>query len=1330
MHPSPQARLQGHLLQNPHRKAQGFPDLYVLDGTIHPKLPQEKASFVRRILIWQQDISAQGVKAFHDLEMQQVIPNVEMEELNGLGLEELKPGDFLFSRDIHGSGHLEDDVLIAFVTDQDFLSQDTQSLLAKARTNMLGPYHDMQPGPPYIDDEKELVGGTAIERDPVFLAPTGIHAPNAQVKEAAVKFGGVPISREGHFAILKELVQAIATSTVEITHYGDPAYIRQAELASSLMNTPRIGHNDNVAIRSSILQCLTNVNVALKLADVMSSTFGGPHFDMRDTLGQLTVMMALSHFSELYKKRHNPGRFHILGLGLYIRLHEFVGASFSGFFRHGGTGPTAPPGMKPDPSDIRATIISYPNAKMSDGAASLAFASLPQKGIFTIAPEMRCFQNSLPPRSSGSHATFVEHGHLIMSRQSQLDFYTRSLLQMMTYFTAQFPDDLEVAMNPQKILEAFSMKAENGNLIRPSAWPHMPGHCLDNNGTRVSQDAARSQAMAEVLDHRIDILQSRGLRLTKLQAPESSLASKELARKLTQRYVDSSVIPLPAATEKVQSKKGLGKTLQATDPDEEPTSRPAKRSRGKANINPERMEVNSEDLTEHQPLGVQRETRGSARQQLLEKQANIADSGATEDSVLQRHEMAAPLPAMSGIEEGASSSRITKFLDTAFSLEGLQAVLVERQKVFQSVATASKPGDYTTHIQYTREATRGIVHHPFSAKTASTLLGFWNQYNSLSKDQDYYQLAVYQRTKDLFILNYMAHTWLYRDVQQRAEKSYMTSTYDQTCYVDRLTQDVDDQVNKRSPCVTLKAEDYFPDLRVTPFRKAWGNKHVPNPKRRTREQLWNSLWPVIASAFTEWLHFPTHENARPTAWVTGHFLRYCPPAVLYLPAVQHAHSNIRSQLISSLAPSRTLEFKDLLPFAKALSESPAALCDTEEYRLICELGQLHNLPPPSSPSLPEEENDETDDEDYVDLEHEESDVNQDDPDYVDDDFASASPMPSLGKGPSKKRQARIRNLGHESIPYQPATPPHLQLAGMQSMVAYLRHIHAAYPTFDQTPSPSRLISLLADKDENLNHFLPFRELAPDRKRWRSHPESPYSPELAKTNQGLFGALLHRGVTYNTPLSRDGDKLIYGVDEWEELIAKHVNPDVDANGNILRRNDSYFVNMRAYGPANSSRSPSLVRLYFDKVESLDWGMELKQNLHSFSDCYDFFMPPRKPPRFFNIGSLTSFLISADFVYAEVFPMPSPQEIGQYVWQLNKGAVRCLRLLGLLETPAGSHGRLPPPDRDACIEAFVTLYNFLDNELTVTEKAEMHFDVFMVEHAACKLTRAVPRYYEIA
>lgn len=85
MHPSLQAPPQGHLLQNPHRKAQGFPDLYVLDGTIHPKLPQEKASFVRRILIWHQDISAQGVKAFHDLEMQQVIPNVEMEELNGLG---------------------------------------------------------------------------------------------------------------------------------------------------------------------------------------------------------------------------------------------------------------------------------------------------------------------------------------------------------------------------------------------------------------------------------------------------------------------------------------------------------------------------------------------------------------------------------------------------------------------------------------------------------------------------------------------------------------------------------------------------------------------------------------------------------------------------------------------------------------------------------------------------------------------------------------------------------------------------------------------------------------------------------------------------------------------------------------------------------------------------------------------------------------------------------------------------------------------------------------------------------------------------------------------
>ncbi len=77
---------------------------------------------------------------------------------------------------------------------------------------------------------------------------------------------------------------------------------------------------------------MSDINVALKLADVMSSTFGGPHYDMQDTLGQLTVMMALSHFSEVYEKCHNPGRFHILGLGLYIQLHEFVSASFSGFF--------------------------------------------------------------------------------------------------------------------------------------------------------------------------------------------------------------------------------------------------------------------------------------------------------------------------------------------------------------------------------------------------------------------------------------------------------------------------------------------------------------------------------------------------------------------------------------------------------------------------------------------------------------------------------------------------------------------------------------------------------------------------------------------------------------------------------------------------------------------------------------------------------------------------------------------------------------------------------------------------------------------------------------
>lgn len=116
------------------------------------------------------------------------------------------------------------------------------------------------------------------------------------------------------------------------------------------------------------------------------ANFGGKHTDDKDSVLGLSNMTVLSDVPDDYE----PGRFHLVGQGVYVQLPKFRSIHFSGRLAHGGTAPLAPPGMAAIAWAIRCVLISYPSGPWNEGTCRQALAALPQikDGPLYLTPEM------------------------------------------------------------------------------------------------------------------------------------------------------------------------------------------------------------------------------------------------------------------------------------------------------------------------------------------------------------------------------------------------------------------------------------------------------------------------------------------------------------------------------------------------------------------------------------------------------------------------------------------------------------------------------------------------------------------------------------------------------------------------------------------------------------------------------------------------------------------------------------------------------------------------------------------------------------------------------
>ena len=113
--------------------------------------------------------------------------------------------------------------------------------------------------------------------------------------------------------------------------------------------------------------------------------FGGGHRDDNDSTLSLSNMTVLSDLAPGME----PGRFHLLGIGVYAQLHTFSSIFFSGRVAHGGTAPLGLPGQDPPPWSARCVVIGYPSGPFINGTIRQAMAVVPfRQDPLYLSPEM------------------------------------------------------------------------------------------------------------------------------------------------------------------------------------------------------------------------------------------------------------------------------------------------------------------------------------------------------------------------------------------------------------------------------------------------------------------------------------------------------------------------------------------------------------------------------------------------------------------------------------------------------------------------------------------------------------------------------------------------------------------------------------------------------------------------------------------------------------------------------------------------------------------------------------------------------------------------------
>ena len=253
------------------------------------------------------------------------------------------------------------------------------------------------------------------------------------------------------------------------------------------------------------------------------------------------------------------------------------------------------------------------------------------------------------------------------------------------------------------------------------------------------------------------------------------------------------------------------------------------------------------------------------------------------------------------------------------------------------------------------------------------------------------------------------------------------------------------------------------------------------------------------------------------------------------------------------------------------------------------------------------------------------------------------------------------------------------------------------------PSPIQIIR------DNPDKYNPFWELALSRSRLKS-PGGPYSEEHVRTTTGIFSAIVWRAITFGTQFAMEGPTVFTSYKDFDQKRKA-----------MGKKGKTYFCDMSAYGSCNPRRCIENAKTYWKSLRDGKWEAFVGTRKIGFMDCYNFFLCPKGPNLFPQLGPLSAYLLTADLSYSGVAEPPTLEEICDTIRDLNKGAASALRKMRLIPPTNGNS----PATSKAYRQAFKRVHAMVLSLIPKEEHATLFVDYILIEHMLCKFSRSYRR-----
>ncbi|KAI0734354.1 hypothetical protein BC629DRAFT_1600858 [Irpex lacteus] len=270
---------------------------------------------------------------------------------------------------------------------------------------------------------------------------------------------------EHQINIRRYSLAATALNTLAWDLQGPPRLINATRAYTDHINTPRVGHYDN-CYWPSMQNNVSNAqhpSEEQKFAEHLGS-FSGVHKDKGDAVNGVSAGLVGSDLPDYAE----PGRFHLVGQGVYFRLTYMAQIFFTGLLPHGGTTPLIPEDIALEGWETRMFTISYPPSGMLNGEARHPFASLPYE-LFPlyIPPELTgAFHVIRDKQFWSNHVTYAQEGGV-------------SGIQLLYWVLRQTPLSYGVEIDCNTFTSAVTY-LRDGERVPVDQWEFAPNPAVHN----------------------------------------------------------------------------------------------------------------------------------------------------------------------------------------------------------------------------------------------------------------------------------------------------------------------------------------------------------------------------------------------------------------------------------------------------------------------------------------------------------------------------------------------------------------------------------------------------------------------------------------------------------------------------------------------------------------------------------------------------------------------------------------------------------------------------------------------------------------------------------